>query len=60
MANGELIPQQVLLIGFIALAMMLLVARKRIYNRITRTMMDVLMAAALAAFASSILMLVLG
>ena len=53
-----LTPERLLLIGFLVLGLMVLVTRRSVYNRFTRSLMDVLMAAALVAFGSAILMLV--
>ena len=53
-----LTPERLLLIGFLVLGLMVLVTRRSMYNRFTRSLMDVLMAAALVAFGSAILMLV--
>jgi|GEM_PF-6904666 len=51
-------PERLLLIGFLVLGLMLLVTRRGVYNRFTRSLMDVLMAAALVVFGSAILMLI--
>lgn len=59
MTTFTLTPELLLLIGFLALGLMLMVARRGVYNRITRPLMDILMAA-VVAFGSAILMLVLG
>ncbi len=53
-----LTPERLLLIGFLVLGLMVLVTRRGVYNRFTRSLMDILMAAALVAFGSAILMLV--
>jgi hypothetical protein len=53
-----LTPERLLLIGFLVLGLMVLVTRRSVYNRLTRSLMDGLMAAALVAFGSAILMLV--
>ena len=58
MNSFTLTPERLLLIGFVVLGLMLLIARRGLYNRLTRTMMDVLMAAALVSFGSAILMLI--
>lgn len=53
-----LTPERLLLIGVLVLGLMLLVTRRGAYNRFTRSLMDVLMASALVAFGSAILMLI--